>query len=123
MMTVERSERQRQLRVMVVDDHSVVRRGLTELLEDAGGLAVVGQAGSVREAIEVAGRVAPDIVVMDLRLPDGSGVEACREIRSMRPETRVLILTSHADRDALFSAVMAGADLKSMSTMPMPATR
>ncbi len=98
-----------QVRVMIVDDHAVVRRGLADLLQERREFAVVGEAGTVREAIEVARRVSPDVVVLDLRLPDGSGVEACREIRTARPDTKVLILTSHADRNALFSAVMAGA--------------
>jgi two-component system, NarL family, response regulator DevR len=98
-----------QIRVMVVDDHAVVRRGLSDLLSERREFAVVGEAGSVREAVAEAARVMPDVVIMDLRLPDGTGIEACREIRSQRQETKVLILTSHADRNALFSAVMAGA--------------
>lgn len=98
-----------QIRVMIVDDHAVVRRGLSDLLSERREFAVVGEAGTVREAIAEGRRVRPDVVVMDLRLPDGTGIEACREIRSERPETKVLILTSHADRNALFSAVMAGA--------------
>src|SRR5690606_22270157 len=98
-----------QTRVMIVDDHAVVRRGLADLLSESREFAVVGEAGTVQEAIDTARRVSPDVVILDLRLPDGSGVEACREIRAARPETKVLILTSHADRNALFSAVMAGA--------------
>lgn len=98
-----------QIRVMIVDDHAVVRRGLADLLAERREFSVVGEAGSVQEAIEVAAATAPDVVVLDLRLPDGSGIEACREIRTARAETKVLILTSHADRNALFSAVMAGA--------------
>ena len=98
-----------QTRVMIVDDHAVVRRGLADLLSERREFVVVGEAGSVREAVDVARRVEPDIVIMDLRLPDGTGIEACREVRSIRPQTKVLILTSHADRNALFSAVMAGA--------------
>jgi len=98
-----------QVRVMIVDDHAVVRRGLADLLSERHEFAVVGEASTVRGAIEEAARVQPDVVVMDLRLPDGTGVEACREIRNQRPQTNVLILTSHADRNALFSAVMAGA--------------
>ena len=94
---------------MIVDDHAVVRRGLADLLSERREFVVVGEAGSVREAVDVARRVEPDIVIMDLRLPDGTGIEACREVRSIRPQTKVLILTSHADRNALFSAVMAGA--------------
>jgi DNA-binding NarL/FixJ family response regulator len=98
-----------QLRVMLVDDHAVVRRGLADLLGERPEVTVVAEAGTVKQAIAEAARVRPDVVVMDLRLPDGSGVEACREIRSQHPETRVLILTSHADQNALFAAVMAGA--------------
>lgn len=98
-----------QTRVMIVDDHAVVRRGIADLLSEGLEFAVVGEAGSVREAVDVARRTSPDVVIMDLRLPDGTGVEACREVRNIRPETKVLILTSHADRNALFSAVMAGA--------------
>lgn len=98
-----------QIRLMLVDDHAVVRRGLADLATERREIAVVGEAGSVAEAIEVARRVQPDVVVLDLRLPDGTGIEACRAIRDDRPETKVLILTSHADRDALFAAVMAGA--------------
>ena len=97
------------LRVLLVDDHAVVRRGLEELLSERSEITVVGDAGTVRQAVEQAARLEPDVVVMDLRLPDGSGVEACREIRSARPETKVLILTSHADQNALFAAVIAGA--------------
>lgn len=99
----------RSLTVLLVDDHEIVRRGLKAVLEERKEVSVVGEAGSVRESIELAARLRPDVVVMDLRLPDGSGVEACREIRSHQPDTKVLILTSYADQDALFSAVMAGA--------------
>lgn len=98
-----------QLRVMLVDDHAVVRRGLADLLSERQNVVVVAEAGTVKQAVAEAVRTTPDVVVMDLRLPDGSGVEACREIRSRSPETRVLILTSHADQNALFAAVMAGA--------------
>ncbi len=106
---VTRDARPRQIRLMLVDDHAIVRRGLADLLAERPEIAVVGEAGTMKEAVEVARRVEPDVVIMDLRLPDGSGVEACREIRDARPDTKVLILTSHADRNALFAAVMAGA--------------
>ena len=99
----------KQLRVMLVDDHAIVRRGLKAVLQERREIVVVGEAGSVAEAISEADRLEPDVIVMDLRLPDGSGVEACREIRSRHPETSVLILTSFADEDAPFSAVLAGA--------------
>jgi len=98
-----------QFRVVLVDDHAVVRRGLIDLLSERPEITVVGEAGSVAQAIEVVAVTRPDVVVMDLRLPDGSGVEACREIREQLPETKVLMLTSHADQNALFAAVMAGA--------------
>lgn len=99
---------ERILRVLLVDDHAVVRRGLRSLLTQPR-IEVVGEADSVRTGVEEANRLTPDVVVMDLRLPDGSGIEACREIRASLPDTKVLILTSYADEDALFSAVMAGA--------------
>ena len=98
-----------QYRVLLVDDHEIVRRGLRAVLQERAEIAVVGEAGTVQSGIEEAARLQPDIVVMDLRLPDGSGVEACREIRSQSPDTKVIILTSYADEDALFAAVMAGA--------------
>ena len=94
---------------MIVDDHAVVRRGLRDLLSERAEITVIGEAGTVKQALAEAARLRPDVVVMDLRLPDGSGVEACRDIRSARPETKVLILTSHADQNALFAAVIAGA--------------
>lgn len=96
------------LRVLLVDDHAVVRRGLRAVLTQPR-IEVVGEAGSVASGIDEARRLRPDVVVLDLRLPDGSGIEACRDIRAELPETKVLILTSYADEDALFSAVMAGA--------------
>jgi len=98
-----------QYRVMLVDDHEIVRRGLRTVLEERPEIAVVGEAGTVRESVALAEQLRPDVIVMDLRLPDGSGVEACREIRSRIEDAKVLILTSHADEDALFSAVLAGA--------------
>lgn len=97
------------VRVLLVDDHEVVRRGLQAILERNREISVVGEAGTVADAVREAARVKPDVVVMDLRLPDGSGVEACRQIHDDNDATKVLILTSHADEDALFSAVLAGA--------------
>jgi DNA-binding NarL/FixJ family response regulator len=96
------------LRVLLVDDHEIVRRGLRAVLTEPG-IEVVGDAGTVAEGVALAQRLQPAVVVMDLRLPDGSGIEACREIRAGVPDAKVLILTSYADDDALFSAVMAGA--------------
>lgn len=98
-----------QVRVMLVDDHEVVREGLRTLLGRDKSLLVVAEAGTTAEAIETAARAKPDVVVMDVRLPDGSGVEACRTIREARPETKVIMLTSYADDEALFASIVAGA--------------
>ena len=97
------------VRIMLVDDHEVVREGLRALLTRREGFEVIAQAGSVAEAVKGAAKAQPDVVVMDVRLPDGSGIEACREIREQRPETRVVILTSYADEDAVFASILAGA--------------
>jgi two-component system response regulator DevR len=99
----------RPLRLLVVDDHEVVRQGLVALLDRRAGFEVVAQAGSVAESITLAARHEPDLVIMDVRLPDGSGIEACREIRAARPETRVVMLTSYPDEEAVLSAIIAGA--------------
>ena len=99
----------RPLRLLVVDDHEIVRQGLVALLDRREGFEVVAQAGTVAEAIAESARFAPDIVVMDVRLPDGTGIEACREIRAARPETRVIMLTSYPDEEAVLSAIIAGA--------------
>jgi DNA-binding NarL/FixJ family response regulator len=97
------------IRVMLVDDHEVVREGLRTLLARQKGIIVAGEAGTMAEAIETAARAKPDVIVMDVRLPDGSGVEACRTIRETRPETKVIMLTSYADDEALFASIVAGA--------------
>jgi two-component system, NarL family, response regulator DevR len=102
-------ELQTPLRILVVDDHEVVRQGLVSLLDRRAGFDVVAQAGSVAEAIAQAARFEPDLVIMDVRLPDGSGIEACREIRAARPQTRVVMLTSYPDEEAVLSAIIAGA--------------
>ncbi len=99
----------RPLRLLVVDDHEVVRQGLVALLDRRQGFEVVAEAGTAAEAVEQARRYEPDIVVMDVRLPDGSGVEACREIRAERSATRVVMLTSYPDEEAVLSAIVAGA--------------
>jgi two-component system, NarL family, response regulator DevR len=99
----------RPLRLLVVDDHEVVRQGLVALLDRRPGFEVVAQAGSVAESLEQAHLHRPDIVVMDVRLPDGSGVEACRAIRDELPATRVIMLTSFPDDEAVLSAIVAGA--------------
>ncbi len=97
------------MRVLLVDDHEIVREGLRALLSRRPKLEVVGGVGTVAEAISEAKRLQPDVVVLDVRLPDGSGIEACREIRSADPHIRVLILTSFSDEQAVLGAIMAGA--------------
>jgi two-component system, NarL family, response regulator DevR len=97
------------IRVLIVDDHEVVRQGLRAMLEAAGDVVVAGEAARVQESVEVAEAVRPDVVVMDVRLEDGSGIEATREIRARRPDTKVVMLTSFADDEALFASIMAGA--------------
>ena len=97
------------LRVMLVDDHEIVRDGIKAMLDTQDDIVVTAQAGSVQEAIDEAARTRPDVVVMDVRLADGSGIEATRQIRADHPETKVLMLTSFADDEALFSSIMAGA--------------
>lgn len=97
------------LRVMLVDDHEVVRSGVRALLQATDDIIVSAEAGTVREAVDEADRARPDVVVMDVRLADGSGIEATREIRARHPNTRVVMLTSFADDEALFASIMAGA--------------
>jgi two-component system, NarL family, response regulator DevR len=97
------------LSLLVVDDHEVVRQGLVALLARRPEFHVVAEAGTAAEAVAAARRFRPDLVVMDVRLPDGSGIEACREIRAELPDTRVVILTSYPDEDAVLSAIVAGA--------------
>jgi DNA-binding NarL/FixJ family response regulator len=97
------------LRVMLVDDHEVVRDGIKLLLADTADVIVCAEASSARDAVAVAARALPDVIVMDVRLGDGSGIEATRDIRAARPQTSVLMLTSFADDQALFASIMAGA--------------
>lgn len=97
------------VRVFLVDDHELVRRGLRDLLGTADDLHIVGEAASVKEALAGIGATVPDVAVLDVRLPDGNGVELCREVRSRNPNVRCLMLTSYADDDALLAAVLAGA--------------
>ena len=99
----------RPLRLLVVDDHEVVREGLVALISRRDEFQVVAEAGTMAEAIAAARRFQPDLVVMDVRLPDGSGIEACREIRSELPGTRIVMLTSFPDEEAVLSAIVAGA--------------
>ena len=96
-------------RILLVDDHEVVRLGLKSLLERHPQFDIVGEASSAREALEQVANNHPDVVVMDIRLPGTSGIEACEEITSRFPETRVLMLTSYAEDEMLFSAIRAGA--------------
>ncbi|AXV05599.1 Regulatory protein, LuxR:Response regulator receiver [Euzebya pacifica] len=103
------TEEETPTRVMLVDDHEVVRQGLKALVESTGEMEVVAQAGTVAEAVLRARSYHPDVIVMDVRLPDGSGVEACRDIRAEDPTARVLMLTSFSDDKALFDSIMAGA--------------
>jgi DNA-binding NarL/FixJ family response regulator len=98
------------LRILLVDDHEVVRVGVRALIDRQPGMEVVGEAGSVREAVNQTEALAPDVVVLDVRLPGGSGLEACRQIKACRPDTRVIILTSFPDDEVLFDAIAAGAD-------------
>jgi two-component system, NarL family, response regulator DevR len=97
------------VRLLLVDDHEVVRAGLRALLAGIEGMEVVGEAGSVAQAVREAARLAPEVILMDLRLPDGSGIDACREILSIAPQTRILFLTSYSDEQAVMSTVLAGA--------------
>jgi two-component system, NarL family, response regulator DevR len=95
--------------VFVVDDHEIVRRGLSDVLASEPELAVVGEAATCREALVRVPATRPDVAVLDVRLPDGNGIELCRELRSMLPDLRCLVLTSFADDEALADAVLAGA--------------
>jgi len=97
------------IRVFLLDDHEIVRRGLRELLEAEEDIEVVGEATTAEEALARVPAVKPHVAVLDVRLPDGNGVEVCRDIRSSHPDIKCLMLTSHADDEALFDSIMAGA--------------
>lgn len=99
----------RPIRVFLLDDHELVRRGLIDLLRTAPDIEVVGEAGNATDALHRIPAAAPDVALLDARLPDGNGIDVCREIRSKMPQVQCLILTSYDDDDALFAAVMAGA--------------
>jgi len=99
----------RPLKVLIVDDHDIVRRGLATLLSRQEDLVVAGEAGTAAEAVAKAGELAPDVVVLDIRLPDESGIEACRDIRAQNPDIKVLMLTSYSDEEAVMGSIMAGA--------------
>ena len=97
------------IRVYLLDDHEIVRRGIRELLEADGDIVVVGESGSALDAARRIPAMRPDVAILDGRLPDGSGIDVCREVRSVDPSIKGLILTSYDDDDALFAAIMAGA--------------
>ena len=97
------------IRVFLLDDHEVVRRGLAELLQHEGDIDVVGESGSAVEATHRIPALRPDVAILDARLPDGNGIDVCRDVRAVDPSIRGLILTSYEDDEALFAAIMAGA--------------
>jgi len=97
------------IRIFLVDDHEIVRRGIADLFDDEPDLEIVGEAATVAQALARVPESQADVAVLDVRMPDGNGVELCRELRSMLPALNCLILTSYADDEALFNAIMAGA--------------
>jgi len=97
------------IRVFLLDDHEIVRRGVRELLEVEDDITVVGEASTAAEALARIPLSTPDVAIVDMRLPDGNGVEVCREVRSGNPEVQCVVLTSFADDEALFDSIMAGA--------------
>jgi DNA-binding NarL/FixJ family response regulator len=105
----EKADAQMPIRVFVLDDHEVVRRGLKDLFDSEEGFEVVGESGSAKDAEARIPALRPDVAILDGRLPDGSGIEVCRSIRSVDPSIRAIILTSYDDDEALFAAIMAGA--------------
>ncbi len=96
-------------KVLIVDDHEIVRKGLVMLISRQEDLVVAGEAGAAAEAVQKARELSPDVVVLDIRMPDGSGVEACRDIRAENPDVKVLMLTSYSDEEAVMGSIMAGA--------------
>jgi DNA-binding NarL/FixJ family response regulator len=103
------THRSKTIRVLLVDDHEIVRVGLRSVLGQNHGIVVVGESASMAEAVGLAGKLKPDVILMDIRLPDGSGVDACREILAVHPGIQVIFLSSYADDDSVLAAVMAGA--------------
>jgi two-component system response regulator DevR len=97
------------IRVFLLDDHEVVRRGLVDLLQAAGDIEVVGESGSAQEAARRIPAMRPDVAILDARLPDGNGIDVCRDVRAIDSTIKGLILTSYEDDEALFAAIMAGA--------------
>jgi two-component system response regulator DevR len=108
-MTSDETSQSQAIRVFLLDDHEVVRQGLRALVEADGSIEVVGESGSAREATSRIPALRPDVAILDGRLPDGSGVDVCRDVRSVDPTIACLILTSYDDDEALFNAIMAGA--------------
>lgn len=96
-------------KVLIVDDHEVVRLGLTALLNQKEGFVVVGEAGNASEAVQKTLELEPDIIIMDIRLGEESGIDACRQIKDVKPDAKVIMLTSYADDEAVFASIMAGA--------------
>ncbi len=97
------------IRLFLTDDHEIVRRGLRDLFEGESDITVIGEAGTAAESVTAINQLAPDVAVLDARLPDGSGIEVCRQVRAHNSDVAALILTSYDDDDALFAAIMAGA--------------
>ncbi|MBO0841449.1 MAG: response regulator transcription factor, partial [Sciscionella sp.] len=108
-MNEERSAHQGQITVVVVDDHEVVRRGVADMLDAEEDITVIGQASSVSEALARIPALQPTLAVLDVRLPDGNGIELCRELRSRVPGLNCLMLTSYTDEQAMMDAILAGA--------------
>ena len=108
-MSATTTQDRRPIRVFLLDDHEIVRRGIRELLESEGDIEVVGESGLAQEAIQRIPALRPDVAILDGRLPDGSGIDVCREVRSVDPTIGTLILTSYDDDEALFAAILAGA--------------
>jgi two-component system, NarL family, response regulator DevR len=105
----QQTDAEQHVRIFLLDDHEVVRRGIAELLGAVPGFEIVGEAGTVEQALARVLAAKPDVAVLDARLPDGSGIDVCRDIRSALPDTYCLILTSYDDQDAVLSSVLAGA--------------
>ncbi len=108
-LTPEVPDPPEEVRVFLLDDHEIVRRGIADVLQAEPGITVVGEASTAGEALRRIPAAKPHVALLDARLPDGSGIDVCRDIRSSAPDVRCLILTSYDDNDALFAAVMAGA--------------
>src|SRR2546429_5945437 len=106
------------IRVYLLDDHEVVRRGLADLLQAEGDIEVVGESGSAVEATHRVPALRPDVAILDARLPDGNGIDVCRDVRAVDSSIKGLILTSYEDDEALFAAIMAGASGDVLKQIP-----